>query len=116
MRTNSFIALAGLSLLLAGCGKKETVAKPDSKSGSNPVMAPVNYLDAAAKAKIKADKDMDVVAINKAIELFGTQEGRYPTDLNELVTKGFMRSIPKPPYGMKIVYDATKGEVKVVKQ
>jgi len=32
------------------------------------------------------------------------------------VTKGYLRQIPKPPYGMKIVYDATKGEVKVVKQ
>lgn len=110
MKTISLITCAILSLLLSGCGQKET------KTGSNPVMAPVEYLDAAAKAKISSEKILDTVAVNQAIQMFSTQEGRYPTNLDELVSTGYLRQLPKPPYGMKLVYDATKGEVSVVKQ
>jgi hypothetical protein len=48
--------------------------------------------------------------------MFNVQEGRYPKDLNELVEKKYMRVLPEPPYGMKIVYDPNTGTVKVVRQ
>jgi hypothetical protein len=43
-------------------------------------------------------------------------QGRYPKDLNELVSEKFIPRIPDAPAGMKIVYDANAGTVKVVKQ
>ena len=117
MKTFSLFGLL-VALVLTGCGKEEAPPAPktDSSSSGNPLTAPVDYLDAVAKAKIKAEKTMDVVAVEQAVQMFATQEGRYPTDLNELVTKGFLRAIPKPPYGMKLEYDAATGTVKVVKQ
>ena len=54
--------------------------------------------------------------LTQAIQLFNAQEGRNPKDLNELVEKKYIGQIPDAPYGMKIVYDATAGQVKVVKQ
>ena len=106
------ILLLSLSgVLLAGCDNKQS-----STQGGNPLTAPVDYLDASAKAKISAEKTVDVVSVNQAIQMFGADEGRYPADLNELVTKGYLRKIPEPPFGTQLVYDAAKGEVKVVKK
>jgi len=105
-------------LALVGCGKKE--AKPtssstnESYSSGNPVTAPVDYLGAISKAKRSSEKVVQAVSLNQAVQQFAVAEGRYPKDLNELVTGKYLPRLPEPPYGMKIVYDATNGEVKVV--
>ena len=116
MKAILFSALLTVGLVAAGCGGKEDKTTTTSKPGENPLTAPVDYLGAAAKAKINSEKTIDTVAINQAIQMFSTQEGRYPTDLKELVSGGYIRQIPTPPYGMKIVYDPAKGEVTIVKQ
>src|SRR2546430_12391580 len=110
------LVLGGLAL--AGCGKKE--AKPtasatnENYSSGNPVTAPVDYLGAIAKAKKNSEKTIDTVSLNQAVQQFNVAEGRYPKDLNELVTEKYMPHLPEPPYGMKIVYDANTGTVKIV--
>jgi len=100
------------SLLLVGCGKKETASAP----GENPLTAPADYLGAMGKAKTHAEKTIDVAAINKALQMFNLSEGRYPTNLQELADGKYIPEIPQAPPGMKIVYDPNTGEVKVVKQ
>ena len=113
-----FSLLSGL--LLTGCGKEEP--KPtqptntNTTSVGNPLTAPVDYLGAVGKAQQSAVKTVDTVAVSQAIKMFQVEEGRLPKDLNELVTKGHLRELPKPPYGTKLVYDANAGTVKVVKQ
>jgi hypothetical protein len=62
-----------------------------------------------------AVKTIEVSYLNQAIQLFNTQEGRLPKDLNELVPN-YVGKIPDAPYGSKIVYDASSGTVTVVKQ
>ena len=109
------LLLAGLAL--AGCGNKEgksTASATNGNSSGNPITAPVDYLGAVAKAKKSAETTVETVSLNQAIQQFSVAEGRYPKDLNELVTEKYLPKLPEPPYGMKIVYDATKGEVKVV--
>ena len=54
-------------------------------------------------------------ALNNAIQLFDVQEGRLPKNLQELVPK-YVGKIPEAPLGYKLVYDAKKGEVSVVRQ
>jgi hypothetical protein len=104
-----------LSLLLVGCGQKQE--KPtqttNAPASSSPLTAPVDYLGTIAKGKIVAEKTIDTVALNQAIQMFSAQEGQYPKDLNELVEKKYIRVLPEPPYGMKIVYDPNPGTVKV---
>jgi hypothetical protein len=115
----TFGLCAAISLLFLGCGEKSDTANPSAGSSTNSggvLTAPADYLQAAGNAKKSAEKTIDTVSINKAIQMFNVSEGRYPKDLQELVDGKYMPSIPEAPYGMKIEYDATKGEVKVVKQ
>ena len=48
--------------------------------------------------------------------MFQVDKGRYPKDLNELVTEKYIPEIPDAPYGSKIVYDSNNGSVRVVKE
>jgi len=126
MKAFFFISVAA-GLLLAGCGNnnsgshpqaantsKTTNAEPKYDTG-NPITAPVDYIGAVGQAQKYAVKQIDLAYLNQALQLFNTQEGRYPKDLNELVPN-YVGKIPAAPYGSKIVYDASSGTVKVVKQ
>lgn len=101
------VVLSLCGLVLAGCGKSDA-------PGENPLTAPVDYLGAAAKAKSASERTIDTVALNQAVQLFHASEGRYPHDLRELVTQKYMPRIPDPPHGMKIVYDAGTGQVRII--
>ena len=103
-------------ILVAGCGNgsgsqpQGTNAVTDSASNN-----PADYLGGLVRAKKTADKTIDVAYLNQALQLFNTQEGRYPKTLQEL-TPNYVGKIPEPPIGYKLDYDATKGEVKIVAQ
>ncbi len=116
----TLLAVTLSTLVIAGCGRKDqpSAAKSTNEpaAGANPVTAPVEYLGSIVKAKKSAEKTVDTVSLNKAVQLFSASEGRYPKDLKELVTQKYLNSLPEAPYGMKIEYDAAKGEVKVVPQ
>ena len=106
------IMMAGL--LFCGCGKRDSASSSTNTSSGNPITAPVDYLGAAAKAKRAAEKTVDTVGINQAVQLFQVQEGRLPKNLNELVTKKYVGSIPPPPAGMKYDYNPQTGQLKIV--
>ena len=108
------LLVAGLAL--TGCGKDE------NSSGPSTTVAPVNntpppaqagngYAGALVKAQQLAVKTVDLTSLNEEIQLFNTQEGRLPADLNELVTKQYIGQLPAAPAGMKLVYDAAQGKV-----
>lgn len=126
MKRSLFVIVAS-SLLLAGCGKKDSTQTPGdtnqvstnqvstNQASGNPLTAPVDYLGALGQAKRVSEKVVDTAALNQTIQLFYAQEDRFPKDLNELVTMRYLSSLPKPPYGMKFEYDARSGQMKVVK-
>jgi hypothetical protein len=113
-----FLFLFLSALAISGCGKKEAKSTAsstnESYSSGNPLTAPVDYLGAVAKAKKTAEKTVDTVSLNQAVQQFSVAEGRYPKDLNELVTEKYLPRLPEAPYGMQITYDPKSGEVKVV--
>ena len=118
MKTSFCLCLAG-SLLLVGCG--ESADKPAQPTngpvgGGNPLSAPADYVGALGKAQQTAVKTVDTTSLNQAIQMFNVDHGRNPKDLNELVEGKFIPKIPAAPYGMKLEYDATAGNVRVVKQ
>jgi hypothetical protein len=102
-----FSSLAA-AVLLAGCGESST---PQTQS-TNPADVTNNVL---VNSKRTADKTIDVSFVNQAIQLFNVQEGRYPKTLDELTPK-YVAKIPDAPLGYKLAYDATKGEVSVVRE
>jgi len=103
---------------LAGCGENASQPKQatNAPTASSPLTAPVDYLGAVGKAKTFAEKTVDLAQLKQAIQMFQVDKARFPKDLNELVQEKLINEIPKAPYGMKIVYDASNGQVKVVKQ
>lgn len=116
MKIRFLLPIVALALV-SGCGDgKSKSASGETNASSNPLTAPVDYLGAVGKAQQLAVKTVDVASINSAIQLFQTEHGRYPKDLNELVQEKFLGKIPAAPYGKQIVYDATTGQVKVVNQ
>jgi hypothetical protein len=118
MKMPFFVALAA-GLLLIGCGEqseKPAAGTNTTSSGSTPLSAPADYVGALGKAKQTAEKTVDTSSLNQAIQMFNVEKGRYPKDLNELVTEKFIPKLPAAPYGMKLEYDAASGKVKVVKQ
>jgi hypothetical protein len=120
----SLLILLVAGMCLAGCGKNNSGSPPPG-TNTNQTSQPTNtaavaqpsggYLGALVQADKYAVKTIDVSFLNQAVQMFQTQEGRLPKDLNELVPN-YVAKLPAPPYGSKIVYDATSGAVTVVKQ
>ena len=115
---NKILALlfAAACLSFIGCGKKENKTQQADTSTGNPLTAPVDYVGAIGKAQQSATKTISTLGIDQAIKAFAAEEGRFPKDLNELVSQGTIPSIPKPPTGMKYDYDPATGRIKLVPQ
>jgi hypothetical protein len=110
----SLVALAA-GMVLAGCGNNQGASsQTNSASSGNPVNAATDYGGALANSQNLAVKVVDTVSLNQAVQLFNTTEGRYPKDLNELVTNKLIGAIPPAPRGKKLDYNPATGEVKVV--
>jgi hypothetical protein len=109
-----------VALLLTACSKEGSPSSLQTNAApaafENPLNAPADYGKALVKAQKSAEKTVDLAALTKAIEMFQVDKGRLPKDLNELVTGKFIGQMPPAPPGMKIVYDASTGEVKVQPQ
>lgn len=105
---------------MTGCGKKapapgSTGATNAAAADSmNPLNAPAQYLGAMNKAQKLATKTVDNASINQAIQLFFSQEDRFPRDLQELVTQHFLPEMPTPPRGMAFDYNPKNGQFRVI--
>lgn len=109
------IAVACVGFLGCKPEKKAAVpAAPSETASGNPLTAPADYLGALGKAQKSAQKTLSTVGLDHALKTFYTDEGRFPKDLNELVTKGTISQVPPPPRGMKYNYDPKAGTIKIV--
>lgn len=99
-----------LLFLCSGCNDR-----PTDPAGSNPSSTPVDHLNNSVKAEKRAFKTIDLAAVNKAIESFYVQEGRFPKDLTELVDKSYISEIPELPEGATWNYDTNAGIATVQK-
>lgn len=117
MKMPFWISIVG-TILLASCGNDSS--KPaqttNAASGGSLVTAPVDYIGAIAKGEQQAVKTVDTASLKQAIELFQVDQGRYPTNLAELAALKYIPRIPPTPFGTKLDYDPTSGQVRVVKQ
>ena len=113
MKISLPILLLTASAVLSGCGDD---TKKAVKAVDDTVSAPVNYVGATMQAEKYSQKQIDLAYVNQAIQQFQAGESRLPKDLKELVDMHYLGKIPEAPFGYKIVYDATAGTIKVVKQ
>jgi hypothetical protein len=116
MRAPGYLILIA-GLLFVGCSKQDVAqskATNSAASSGNPLTAPVDYLGAVAKAQKSSIKAIDTAYINQAVQFFNASEGRYPKDLNELITEKYLPKLPDLPAGMKFEYNSASGQVRVV--
>ena len=109
------ILLAMLAaLLFAGCNdpSQSTGAAGEKSSAAT---APAEYLNNAAKEQRRMVKAVDIAAMNKTVEKFYVQEGRFPKDLLELVEKDYMPRLPLLPERAEWDYDTNSGVVGILK-
>lgn len=119
MKTPLGLVACAVLTLLAGCGgdnSSQTTASTTNASSGNPLNAPGDYLKGLANGQQSAVKTVDTTSLDKAIQMFNVDQGRNPRDLSELVEKKYIPKIPDAPYGMKLVYDANSGSVRVSPQ
>lgn len=109
MKTCHGLGILLAAILVGGCGKEPGPAPAQSNAGEG-------YVGALAKGQQTAVKTIDLTSLNQDIQLFNAQEGRNPTDLNELVTQHYIGQLPEPPAGTKFVYDAGQGKVSLASQ
>jgi len=105
----SCLWLVVILVSLVACKKSEPT--PSSGSGNNPIAAPLDYIAAQGKAKKFAEKTINMVELNAAIQKFQAMEDRYPRDFNELVSQHYLREAPVPPPGMRFVLNSRTGQV-----
>ncbi|MCL5098082.1 MAG: hypothetical protein M1608_11265 [Candidatus Omnitrophica bacterium] len=81
-----------IGLTVTGCGKKE-VAKDDAMAAAQAGKAtPRNYV---------VDGKIDLQAMTATLREYVIWKKGFPKDLNEMVTSGFVSSLPKPPPGKR---------------
>src|SRR5271170_6472714 len=96
------IFLAG-ALGIVGCGKEQSSEQPPAPAQSAPASGGGGgYLGTLAKGQQVAVKGIDTASLNQAVQLFNASEGRFPTNLDELVAKQYMAKLPDAPNGMKL--------------
>ena len=106
---------------VAGCSKSDNPPPPAPTVTTPAPTAPAanqpnGYLGAMGAAERLAVKTVDLSSLNQNIQLFNASEGRYPKDLDELVSTHYIPQIPPAPAGQKLAYDATQGKVTLVPQ
>ncbi|MGV3772957.1 MAG: hypothetical protein ACO1QB_08650 [Verrucomicrobiales bacterium] len=120
MRTfrKKIIAVGGVvvGLTLTSCGSKD--AKPDleNNSSGNPLSAPADYLGAVNKAQKSAGRNIDMASLQQAIQMFQANEDRFPTNLQEVVAKNYLREVPTAPAGYRLTYNPKTGAAKMLRQ
>lgn len=110
MKTSCLLAALSF-LLLTGCND----SPPPGKANSGSTEAGSSFAQ-PANAMHRAQKTVDLAAINKAIETFYLQEGRFPTNLVELAFRDYIPMIPILPAGMAWDYETNTGTVNIVKE
>jgi hypothetical protein len=113
MKTRQGLIVVAAALFLCGCGKEQNSPSPAAAPARSTEVSGGGYLGALANGQQRAIKTIDVTSLNEQLQLFNAQEGRFPKDLDELVTQHYLGQLPAPPVGMKFVYDAAAGKVSV---
>ena len=117
MKTSFCLAALG-ALVLTGCGNNSSNS-PQPTNAAPAAQTPAaggNYGSSLANAQNQAVSVLGQTSIQEAIRNFNISEGRYPKNLDELVSTRFLSQIPPAPRGKKYDYNAATGEIKLADQ
>lgn len=126
-------------LILVGCGKEQPAPEPQVKKPATPSANAVPDLKATAQesappppttttaaapaassappATAPEEVKQDVLTtVLHATQSFMINKERPPKDLQELVQTGYLKSMPVAPAGKKLVFDPSRGTIKLENQ
>ncbi|MEW6302964.1 MAG: hypothetical protein AB1705_05805, partial [Verrucomicrobiota bacterium] len=86
---------------------------PGATTASAPQAAAPAPAEPAAEV-VMEDVNEDLQKLTVIVHSFRGEQGRMPSSLEELVTKGFLPRLPAPPAGKKLVFDAKSEKVVLV--
>ena len=99
-----------LAIGLTTCGKKPV---PVSEEGLSPANAIQKYGGVMGKTYKRAKSFDALLSLKHDITSFQTEQGRWPSSLQELVEKGYAKKLPEPPEGMKFSYNPQNGSIRL---
>ncbi len=105
-----------LCSIFAGCGSEsESSKEAKSKSADAPstISTPTDYVSGVVRAGEQAKGSVELVSLQKAIDSFQQEENRFPSSLEELIQKSYLKIIPHAPVGQQFEYDSEKGTLKL---
>jgi competence protein ComGC len=81
----------------------------------------LSFMTAGCSRKAEANRtaaasDPEVVELTKQVRRYSFEKRRLPQNLDELVTAGYIKSVPPAPAGKKYAVAADKAEVILVNQ
>ncbi len=103
-----------LSLVLAGCGRRQTEAPPPNQSATEPVppasdAAPAEPVSEPAPPLVAEETDTAAVLseLTQRVRKFAVEQRRVPKSLEEVVAGGYLDHVPQAPAGKKFVVNPT---------
>ena len=105
-----FLMVVFLAIGLTACGKKPV---PASEEGLNPANAIQKYGGVMGKTYKRAKSFDALLSLKHDITSFQTEQGRWPSSLQELVEKGYTKELPSPPEGMSFKYNSNNGSIRL---
>jgi len=101
-------------LILTGCQENGGTNAQQLREGAREAIdAPADYLGANVRAQHQAQVTSAKTSVEGAVRMFQASEGRYPRNLDELVTEKYLSAIPQLPRGASFNYNAQTGQVTV---
>jgi len=104
--SRKFIVLFFLICVLVGCRKKENPAATEISVSSSP-NAVVSQEQAPRSRSGEPEKiDVPLSELTQLVRRYGMEQQKAPKSMNDLVSKGYLTSIPPVPAGKKYVITA----------
>jgi hypothetical protein len=107
------IRLLGVMLALASGLAVRAAQTNAPAASSNAPAAPKDYRAMLQQVRLKQQERNGLEELQKAISDFQLRMGRLPATLGELVERGLLPDMPRPPPYTRFVYDRITGNVRL---
>lgn len=106
------VAATALALLACSRERSRTIASDDAEAAA--IEGPRDYREMLARARSKKEAAQVLSTLTEGIQRFRLAMSRLPTNLLEVVNRGYLKDLPEPPHGQAYDYDQQNGNVKLV--
>lgn len=108
-RFTTFLLLVALCLAVPACTRERSRAV--SEEELDPEETPRDYREMLARARTKQSPALILSDLEQAVSRFRYELARLPTNLLEVVNRGYLSGVPTAPAGMAFTYDPVHGNV-----